>query len=349
MIWAEVEILVPGEQAAGMAVIRAEHTAFHVVALPVRGAARKAAALPYALEGEIGSALETTHVAYCGTAGTAGETLATVVSAEVMRQAIAERPDQPIIAEVTLLSRPEPGPDGSARWRCLNDGNRVLVRASDGTGFAARADVLVTLWHLAGQPPVENYGTPLLNGITAQHDPDTAPPLSDPGQRPDLRQERFRPDRNLGRPMKWLAAACVLAAAGHLGIAAADARAQRQMADELRTLAQTALARHLPGASAETAPALLHRQLASLNRVEPGSGFLSLMNGVSTALSKLPDTVQFRQLSWADDTLRLTLEAPNLESLQRAEVAILEAGLRVSTGSAMAEGGSARADLTVRP
>ena len=301
-IFAAADAVGPGAIPGGVSVLAAERVTLHAITLPVRTARQKAAALPFALEDRLGKGLEGTHVAYCGEAGTSGHTLAAVTSAGVMAQAVAERPGHPVIAEQFLLAAPEVDEEGQNRWRCLCQGSRVLVRCSDGTGFAAHADALAALWHLAGQPDTESFGTPLPEGIAARHRGDDVPPLADIAGLADLRQGDFRPNRGLGKPLKWLAAACVLAAVGHLGIAAADARAQRSLADDLQQTAQAALVSRLPDASVEAPPALLQRQLAVQSRPQPGSAFLPLMNRVSTALSILPDTVQFRELGWAENT-----------------------------------------------
>ena len=330
-------------------VIPAELLTLHALTLPMRSARQKAAALPFAIEDHLGQGLENTHVAQCGDAGAAGNMLAAAVSLEVMEDAITQIPGAPVFAEQFLIARPDPSVDETTRWVALHQAGRVLVRASDGTGFAVRADMLPTLWHIAGEPAVESFGEALPSGIVVRHQPDADPPLADPAHLPDLRQGRFRPDLGLGKPLKWLAAACVLGVVSHLCIAAADARAQRGIADDLQQVAQTALGPILPGATADHSPELIQRQLVALKQPQRGSDFVPLMNRVSTALASLPDPVQFRQLNWSPDALRITIEAPDLEALQRAEARLIDAGLRVSSGSATAEAGSARADLTVRP
>ncbi len=298
--------LVPATLLVDLTVIPAECVGLHAVSLPMRSARQRMAALPFALEGEIGQGIEGAHMALCGAAGAEGNALAAVVATDVMAQYVARAPAQAVVAEQTLIEAPPSAEDGRDRWRCYRKGDRVLVRASDGTGFAAGADALVALWHLAGQPAVESFGEVLPQEIGAAHRPDH-PPLDPPASLPDLRQGAFQPDLGLTRPLKWLAAACVIAAVGQLGIAAADARAQRDIADDLQGVAQTALEQRLPGATPEAAPALIQRQLAAQNQPQSGSDFLPLMNRVSTALAGQPDAVQFRQLSWSDDTLRLTL------------------------------------------
>jgi len=86
-----------------------------------------------------------------------------------------------------------------------------------------------------------------------------------------------------------------------------------------------------------------------LDQPEGGSGFLPLMDRVTRALAAQPQSVQFRQLDWSGDSLRLGVEAADLGTLQEAEASLTAQGLEVSLGSSSADAGAARADLTVRP
>lgn len=336
--------LFPEARDERIAVIPAEFVSVFAVTLPFRTVRQRAAALPFAIEDELGEALETTHVAL----GDGGD-LAVAVSTEVMAKTLAQQPDHVVIAEQLLLARPEPLEDGLAQWVCYRCASRVLVRASDGTGFAARADMVAFLWRIAGQPAVESYGEAPPDGIKSDHISDAPPPLSVVSKQWDLRQGAFRPERRLGRPLKGLAAAFVLGAVSHLSIAAADARALRGIADNLEQSAQMALVARLPDAAADQPVRLIQRQLTAQNQPQRGAGFLPLMHRVSEALAGMPDSVGFRQLMWSEDALRVTLEAADLDALQRAEAELSAAGLQVSSGSATAEAGGARADLTVRP
>ncbi|QUJ76781.1 hypothetical protein KDD17_01575 [Sulfitobacter albidus] len=343
------EALVPPSLRNTIVVIPAELVSLHVLSLPVRAARQRAAALPFAIEGELGQALSTTHVALCGEGGAPGEILAAAVATEVMHRYRDALPGREIVPEQLLVPRPGFSAEGGAQWICYAHAGRALVRGSDGSGFAARTDMLPTLWHLAGTPDVQSFGDPLPRSIGAQHSGSALPAPPRVQDLTDLRQGAFRPARGLARPLKWLAAASVIGAIGHLGLAAADAAAQRTIADSLQARAQSALTAQLPDADADQPPALIQRRLAAMNEPIRGSAFLPVMHRVSTTLAALPDAVTFRQLTWSPEALRITLEAPDLDALQRAEAGLGAEGLRVSSGSATAEAGSARADLTVRP
>ena len=329
-------------------VIPAELVGMHVITLPMRSKHQQRAALPFAVEDRLGQSVEDVHMVLCGPAGTSGDVLAAVLSSDLMSLATQSDPARAVVPEQMLLAAPAPQETGPVSWRCYRKADRVLVRVSDGTGFAVRLAMLATLWQIAGKPAVESFGERLPDEIRSTHQ-ETDPPRASPAEVTDLRQGVFRPDLGLGRPIKWLAAACLVAAVAHLGLAMADLRAQKGLADSLRATAQSALAERLPDTTTETAPSLVQRKLAAQTQPQRGSEFLPLLNRVSGALLGQSEAVQVRQLSWSGDTLRLSLEAPDLDALQRAEARLVTDGLVVSSGSATAEAGAARADLTVRP
>jgi general secretion pathway protein L len=340
--------LLPQDQQHLIQIIPAELVTLHAIDLPVRSARQRLAALPFALEEVVGSQIEQTHFALCG-ANSDGKILAAAVADSDVARRISDAPDCVLLAEQMLIAPGVSADTGRHNWRTFRDGDRVLVRVSDGTGFAAHSDMLPALWQSAGQPAIENFGPALPEGIDrVDLSQNSLPPIPSLALY-DLRQGKYQPARGLVRPLKWLAASIAISLFGHLAIAAADARAQRGIADVLRAQATRALAASLPEASVETAPELILRQLAARNQPQRGSSFLPLMDRVSQALLDQGDTVQFRQLNWAEDSLRLTVEAAGLDALQQTEARLKAAGLRVTSGSATADGGAARAELTVRP
>ncbi len=335
--------LLPEALRESVAVIPAEWVTLHRVHLPVRSARQRQAALPFALEEEIAAPLHLTHVAQCQGGGEA--VLAATLSREVMEAALEAGPGKRILPEQMLLPPPEAPEDGTA-WLCHRAGERVLVRVSDGTGFAALAEALPTLWRLAGRPRVLAQGAALPAAIPFAS-VESTPPMDLSAQ--DLRQGAYRPPLGLARPARWLFGICLVALLSHLAILAADLRAQSRIADRLQQEAQAALARSLPGARADQPIALVQRQLAAERQPQSGSGFLPLLERLSVALAGQEEALQFRQLSWSAEGLRLSLEAPDLDALQRAEARLAAAGLRVESGTATADSGAARAELTVLP
>lgn len=338
--------LVPQALRQSISVIAAEHVALHALDLPVRSARQRFQALPFALEDAVGCGLEQVHFALLGT-GAGGKSLAAVIDAETVERFLDEDPHKTLVPEQCLLLPPEAREDGSPVWIAYRRADRVLVRASDGTGFAAQVVMFPGLWHAAGKPRLESYGAPLPDALVWTDCSDQ--PVPHAVTFVDIRQGRHQPPRGYARPLKTLVACLALAAVAHLGIAVFDTDAQRAIATGLRAQAASVLAEHLPGASPDDPPGLILRQLADLNQPQRGSGFLPLMQRTSGALSLQPAAIQFRQLNWTADILRLSVEAPDLAALQRAEADLNADGLQVSVGSASADAGAARAELTVRP
>lgn len=333
--------------ADGIVFVPAEQVMLHRVDLPLRSARQRRAALPFALEDALGAALEDVHVVALQS-DRDGSILAAAVSKEVMADLAARRPDRPIVPEQMRLAVPEPQ---GARpcWAVTRRGARILVRVSDGSGFAVRADMLGPLWQRAGRPAVIALGPGLPDGIEAAAAPARPAPGAASLAAFDLRQGAFRPPLGLARPARWLAASLALGLAGHLGLAFADLDARAAFAETLRLDAARALEARLPEASVEAAPALLQRRIAAASAPRVGSGFLQLLDRVSQAWIEDGAPVQLDELAWSGTALRLVVEAPDLEALQRAEASLAGRGLSVSSGAATAEGGAARAAFEVAP
>lgn len=329
-------------------IIPAELVSLHAIHLPVRTARQRLDALPFALEELVAQDLEKTHFALLG-ATSDGGVLAASLGRTVIEKYRKDVPDSALVPEQLLLSQPDPSPTGAVAWRTYRSGARVLVRASDQSGFAVRDTELQLLWELAGKPRVENLAEPLSPQIEYENISGTQVTSAQALLEADLRQGAFQPARGFARPLKWLAASVALFGIIHLAVAAFDTSAQGQIADGLRAQAASALAGKLANASPDDPPALLLRRLAAENSAQGGSGFLLLMDRVSSALGQGDTTVQFRELNWSAGALRLTVEASNLDALQKAEASLVTAGLQVNSGSATASDGAARAEMTVRP
>lgn len=340
--------LMPDGMRDDLDILPAEHVALHVLDLPIRSARQRREAVPFALEEAVGATLEHVHFPVFETFAD-GRLLVAVIDTDLMERRVLPASDRAIVAEQMLVPPPAPNADGGRTWRTIREGDRILVRVSDGTGFAAHAKSLPILWRAAGKPFVEAYGAPLPDIVTSSAQPNGLAPSFKSLDRYDLRQGAYQRSRGLARPLRWLAASFTLGLFIHLGLIAADVRAQREIAERLQEAASLALDTRIPDASADDPPALLIRQIASVSAAQRSSNFLPLMNDVSQAWLSEDVSVQLRQLNWSDNGLRLVVESPDLEALQRAEASLAAGGLQVSTGSATADAGSARAELTVRP
>lgn len=341
-------VFMPDAMQDDLVLVPAEYVALHILDLPIRSARQRRKAVPYALEEAVGVPLEHVHFAVFE-AFTDNRLLVAVIDKNVMECQVLSALDRPVVAEQMLLPPPTPNADSETTWRTFREGDRILVRVSDGTGFAAQAESLPILWSAAGKPFVEAYGALPPDEVTSSAHPAGFIPSSKNLDRYDLRQGIYQRPRGLARPLKWLAASFVFGLFVHLGLLVADVRAQRDIAERLHAAASLALDTRLPEASADDPPALLIRQIASVSAAQQGSNFLPLMNDVSKAWLSEDVRVQLRQLNWSDNILRLIVETPDLEALQRAEASLAAGGLQVSSGAATADAGSARAELTVRP
>ena len=89
--------------------------------------------------------------------------------------------------------------------------------------------------------------------------------------------------------------------------------------------------------------------LASRQPATAGS-FLPFLAQTFGAIAPLTGDVQIKDLRFiqAQNTLTLTVEAPDLAALQTAETALIEAGLQVDTGAATTDNGAAEAQMTLR-
>ncbi|MFA8386236.1 MAG: type II secretion system protein GspL [Pelagibaca sp.] len=325
----------------------AEHVALHILDLPIRSARHRYDALPFALEEQVGQSLEQTHFAICDILPD-GRILAAVVDTSVMDRIIADAPDKIILPEQILLSVPVKDADGAV-WSAFRQGARILVRVSDGTGFVSDSSALCDVWRLSGMPRINSYGAALPGNITWTDRSFEGPGQANHLEKHDLRQGVYRPSSGIGRPLRWLAATVAIALLAHLALAFADMRAQTAMAEGLRGDAAELLETRFPSFSVDDSPSLLQQQMIAQAQPQIGSSFLPLMNRVSQTWLKHGTRIQINQLSWSDDALKLLVEASDLEALQQAEASLSADGLSVTSGSATAEAGSARAELVVRP
>lgn len=355
-------------QAAGLApprVIPAECVSLFALELPVRGTAKRLAALPFALEEELAAPLEQMHVALGPEAGPQGaaagtvpdpsappRVLAAAVAREVMVIMAARHGKGPVLPEMLAVPRPDPAPDGAARWAVWRTGARCVLRLSDGTGFALRTDMLAPLWERAGRPAVVSMGEALPKSFGAE-DLSAAPPPPDPVDLSfDLAQGAFAEGvSGWGRTARLAAIAAAMAGAAHLALLFADVTALGRIAQAERLRAQEAVAAVLPGVTVGPQTAPLLSRLAPVAAAPAGSAFLPLLGASADALLGARPAPGFRRLSFSAAEPRLTVlvEASGLEALQSLEQLLREGGLEVATGAATAADGAAQAEFRIRP
>ena len=241
-----------------------------------------------------------------------------------------------------VLTLPVP-PEG---WAVLGQPGRLLVRLSDGTGFATAADNAVALWTMAGTPPVQSCGGPLPEGLAVAG----TLPMPDA---PDPALARFdlmagmRPSGGLLLPRGWRLALAVAAAflLGHLLIATADmiALSRLQSAHETKLRAALSAAGQPVG---DDLTASLNQAL-SASGAAPASGFLDLAVQVFAAMADQAGQVTLSELRYGQDSIVMTLEAADLAALQQIEARLSDAGLTVQAGAATTRDGAAEVQMTV--
>lgn len=330
-----------------VAIVPAECVTLMRAVLPVSGTRRRLQALPFALEDRLSVPIESLHVALHPRAA-GSDALAVIVSRSLMSRASAG-PGQ-VTAETFAIPAPRPAEAGGAAWAVWREGQRAVIRCSDGTGFAARADALPSLWALAGKPALTSLGTALPAGLPAT-DLSRDPPAPDAVDlRLDLRQGDFAKGQAAWADLFRAAASLVgLGLLAHLGIALSDYAAISRIATEERARAEEMLDARMPGLTLDVGLPALMRRLSPAPAAPERSAFLPLIAETGRALLSDAPQLSVQRLSWdaASGALLLQVSAGTLEDLQGIETALADRGMTVTSGVATAGDGAARADFRV--
>ncbi len=337
----------PQVRGASPILIPAELVTSHIVTLPKSGARQRAALLTYAVEDRVAAQIDSVQVIQGPLrAETPGEVLALIVARDVY--AGYEARGMAVLPDIFLIPRPDPAATGPA-WSTWRDGDRVLVRSSDGTGFAACVTLFAVLWDRAGRPPLTSLGDPLPDEISAR-DISAAPPAPEPA---DLAFSlvRSRRDRQNVRGLAVFVGSAVFAALIlHVGLALADLYALNRIVDRERNRAQAAIATPLPDVTLDRGniDAILSR-LAPVAVSQSGGAFLPLLSDVTLAMAGLPTPVGFRRLAWGaqDGSLVALVEGRGLDDLQQLQRLLEEEGFTVRSGAANAGDGAAEVEMRI--
>lgn len=315
------------------------------VDLPISGRAARAEALPFAIEDRIADPLDAVHVAL-GAEVAPGIVLAGIVRHAVVADWLATLDDAglghaAIVPDALLLPVPAAG-----SWTVERTAGRILVRTDSGNAFAVPLDRFVALWTAAGSLPCTVFGEPLpfdlpMSVVGAP----SATSRRLVGFDLDLRQGRYaaaaRPVPAALRRLGWIVVAGLLA---HTAVAAADTLKLRALASERRATAEALVATTLPGTPLT----------ADIERLLPDNAaargrFLPLLARASAALTPVGG-LTLSKVGYADSDGALTLgvEADDIGGLQRAQAALLTAGLAPVSGAATAANGRANGDIIVR-
>ncbi len=291
------------------------------VDLPLASRAKRLEALPFAIEDRIADSPEAVHLAI-GAEIAPKRYLVAVVRHEVMA-AWADRADASGLGNAAMvpdaLALPVPA---EGAWAVDLDGNRAVVRAGDGTGFACAASMLRPIWEAAGRPPATAYGAPLpaemmLGEAALQPEPLARRLLNPPL---DLRQGAYARRRgvsNVWRRIAWIAA---IGAAAHTGIALADTVMLTVIANRRASETQRLLATVAPGV-----PVSGDLATTAANLIRSGGGapqtFMPLLTRLSAALAPLGG-VSARAVAFTGNSLTMDLDGqPGLAARIRAALA----------------------------
>ncbi len=329
----------------GAAVMPAERVTLLRVNLPIRGRHRRLQAVPFALEDRLAAPIETVHCAL-HPAWTDSASLAAVIDRAKMSETSG-----PVIAETMAVPTPQ-AEEGQTAWAVWREGSRAVVRASDGTGFAAHSEILPLLWARAGRPAVTRLGAELPEEMAAVDLSDVPPPPDAVDLRFDLRQGMFAVG---GR--HWpgtLKAAAGIVAAGlllHLALAMLDRAALARVASVESAQAVARLESRLPGVPPDIGAAALTDRLAPRDVAAAGSTFLPLLTETAAAMIVDAPQTQVQRLTWDTQSgeLMLDVTARTLEDLQSIERILIAADFPAQSGVATAGDGAARAEIRIGP
>lgn len=279
------------------------------VDLPLASRAKRLAALPFAVEDRIADPLEAVHIAL-GAEIAPRRYLVAVVRHAVMSRWIelaqaAALDHAAMVPDALALPAPEDG-----GWSAEAVERRVLVRTSDGTGFAMASALIGQAWEAAGRPPIWNAGAVPIGDLPQGPRPAGGGGLAERLLSPpvDLRQGRYARRGIAGggwlRRLGWIAAAGI---AAHAVIAAADtvmlrAIAERRAEDTRAIVAQVAPGTSLSGDLRSSVADLLPPPGPA------GSSFVPLVTRASRALAPLSSEVTARAMRFDGSALVLDLD-----------------------------------------
>ena len=340
----QIVAALPKTERGGAAVLRAEDVSLFAVHLPIRRARDRRQAAGFAVESQLGAPLERTHIAL-------GPKLAadTYLVAATHPQRLADHGAGRVLPEQMILPAPDEGPDGLV-WNAIRKGDRALVRASDGTGFATGLDQLVVLWTAFGKPPVNSFGEALPAEMQPRDLSGQAPPPSRSDLRFDLRQGAYSTAPSLmRRTLAAVICTVMLAAGAQIALSYWTVWTKEAELTAAQTRLATGLASVAPGVPmSQAALAALDRQIA--RRAAPTQDpFLSLMAQASAALADHP-RVTLVSVNYAVDgpVLTLQLQATGIDVLRALAQSFTAMGLGVDMGALTATQAGAETTLTLR-
>lgn len=349
-----------------LALVPTEEVLLTRVTIPTRNRQKLLQAIPFALEDQVVSDVDTLHFA-AGTPDAHGGCAVAVISHDRMRDwtgALARAGITPSRMTADALALPEQ----ADAWTALIEGERCVVRTGADTGFAGETENLPVLLEAAladsalahprrlvvfGEPPPDGMALPLAVEHADQPLDAALAQRADRGAL-DLRQGAHTaaaPGGGRWRP--WLPAAALLIALLVLdtGRVLLDRwQLQRELAD-LNTRVEAAFHDVFPDASRVVAPrARMETRLEQLRGGEiPGDGdLLDTLLAIGPHLNAA-DGLHLGGLNWRGDTLELDVNADSLQQLDRLKQTLDdEDGFSAEIRQASSEDDAVQGRLIVR-
>jgi len=347
-----VVLLVPGE--------RVLLTRLQV---PLRARARAAAAVPWALEDRLVADVETLHFAL-GSLDAEGEWSVAAVEREHLDaclQACNEAGLAPHAAIPEPLALPAPQADC---WTALEEDDRVTCRTGPATGFSCALPLLPAICESIDTPEsviVHRAGEPVGWPTPVDGRLQIGDPLTDPMQAfattpdrdaIDLLQGPYSRRERIGRVWRrWrvpaaLAAVLLLLVAVNWGLAYREL-GQRQQA--LQAAAERILRNAVPDVGRVVDPRVqLKNRLEALRGNAGGdeTGLLTLLERAGPVLAERGE-VTLTGLDWRSRTLDLSVEAGELQEVDRLQRDLQAAGLAVELRGVQREDETVRGEVRV--
>lgn len=325
--------------------VPAEAVRLLAVDLPLNSAAKRMAALPFAVEDRIAEPVDSVHLAL-GAELEPRRYLVAVVAHAAMQRWIetaeaAGLAHAALVPDALALPRPEAG------WTVELAGGRALVRAADGTGFAIAGALLPAAWEAAGRPPVRAEGDPLPEPLAGAATAVALEPVAGRLLAPaiNLRQGVYaRRRRPLPRIARRVATVAALAIGAHTLIAAADLLMLRAIAERRAEETRVLVAQKAPGVPFGDD---LRGTVADLLPAawQAPSGFGPALARLGTALAPLGGAVTARSLLFENGQIVMELDATEPGLAGRARAALESAGV---TGSVAEAAGAVRVTVPAR-
>ena len=325
----------------GITLVPSEDVLLLAVDLPAMPAQQRRAAVGFAVEDQIAQPLDEVQVVL-GPQLSPGLWLVAVIARPVLAGLATDKSTVALWPDVFLVPRPKSG------WAVWAGAGRVLVRLPDGTGFASTPQALPAFWAAASSPEIILYG-----GVLPATLPITVRAELPVGADPTLRGFDLRSGRNsaggqmaLPKGARSVLIVAVVAALAHLGLMVADVVALNQLASK----SEAELRAVLNAPADSDLDAALTQALSLRQPADGGGGVLDLLSQVFGAIGAQTGRVSVQDLRYAalENEAILTVEAPDLATLQSVQSALSEKGLTVTAGAATTSDGAAEVQMTIR-